>query len=231
MTTPDETLLRTLAPRVLGVVARRFGDFAAAEDAVQEALLAAARQWPRDGAPANPAGWLVQVAVRRMADQARGDMARRRREAAVALDEPQTMAAVDEVVPEADDTLLLLFMCCHPALTPASAIALTLRAVGGLTTGEIANAFLVPEATMAQRISRAKRLAALSAALGDKDYLEYRFTAGDLLMVSVLRILRHTDLVARHPNLDAYRLRCEARPAFQKALTDQKATFMENAPA
>lgn len=157
MTALDETLLRTLTPRVLGVVARRFGDFAAAEDAVQEALLAASRQWPRDGAPANPAGWLIQVAARRMADEARGDMARRRREAAVALDEPRTTAAVDEVVPEEDDTLLLLFMCCHPALTPASAIALTLRAVGGLTTGEIAKAFLVPEATMAQRISRAKQ--------------------------------------------------------------------------
>ncbi|WP_309646269.1 DUF6596 domain-containing protein [Phenylobacterium sp.] len=157
MTRLDTALLRTLAPTVLGVIARRFGDFAAAEDAVQEALLAAARQWPRDGAPINPAGWLVQVAARRMADQARGEAARRRREAAVALDDPQTMAAVDEVVPESDDTLLLLFMCCHPALTPASAIALTLRAVGGLTTAEIAKAFLVPEATMAQRISRAKQ--------------------------------------------------------------------------
>jgi RNA polymerase sigma factor (sigma-70 family) len=147
-----EDLLRQLAPQVLGVVIRRFGDFDSAEDAVQEALLAAARHWPAEGVPANPRGWLIQAAVRRMTDQLRSEQARRRREDAAAMAEPP---AAD--VTGRDDTLILLFMCCHPALTPASAIALTLRAVGGLTTAEIANAFLVPETTMAQRISRAKQ--------------------------------------------------------------------------
>jgi RNA polymerase sigma factor (sigma-70 family) len=156
-----ESLLRDLAPQVLGAVVRRFGDFAAAEDAVQEALFAAARQWPAEGMPDNPRGWLIQVAVRRMTDQVRAELARRRREAIVVMQAP----ADEQIVPapdsgtalEQDDTLILLFMCCHPALTRPSAIALTLRAVGGLTTAEIANAFLVPEATMAQRISRAKQ--------------------------------------------------------------------------
>jgi RNA polymerase sigma factor (sigma-70 family) len=154
-------LLRELAPRVLGAVARRHGDFAAAEDAVQEALIAAAAQWPAAGVPANPAGWLHQVAVRRLTDHLRSEIARRRREDAVAGEVWAEWAFVPppdaELGAERDDTLLLLFMCCHPALTPASAIALTLRAVGGLTTAEIASAFLVPEATMAQRISRAKQ--------------------------------------------------------------------------
>jgi RNA polymerase sigma factor (sigma-70 family) len=145
-----EDLLRALAPQVLGVVARRFRDFGAAEDAVQEALLAAARHWPSDGLPDNPRAWLLQAAVNRLTDQRRSDQARRRREDAAALEPPPPD------VPDTDDTLVLLFLCCHPALTPASAIALTLRAVGGLTTAEIAGAFLVPEATMAQRISRAK---------------------------------------------------------------------------
>ena len=156
-----ETLLRDLAPQVLGAVVRRFGDFAAAEDAVQEALLAAALQWPEEGVPDNPRGWLIQVAARRMTDHRRTELARRRREAIVVMQVP----ADEQVAPpadsgagmEEDDTLVLLFMCCHPALTRPSAIALTLRAVGGLTTVEIANAFLVPEATMAQRISRAKQ--------------------------------------------------------------------------
>jgi RNA polymerase sigma factor (sigma-70 family) len=148
-----EDLLRELAPQVLGAVIRRFGDFAAAEDAVQEALLAAALHWPREGVPDNPRGWLTQAAVRKMTDQLRSEQARRRREDAAAAREAPAAAAV----PDRDDTLVLLFMCCHPALTPASAIALTLRAVGGLTTAEIANAFLAPEATMAQRISRAKQ--------------------------------------------------------------------------
>jgi len=156
-----ENLLRELAPRVLGAVIRRFGDFAAAEDAVQEALLAAAVQWPRQGLPENPRGWLIQVASRRMTDHLRRELARRRREAFVALQAPleQQLAppAGSGDGTDQDDTLILLFMCCHPALTPPSAIALTLRAVGGLTTAEIANAFLVPEATMAQRISRAKQ--------------------------------------------------------------------------
>jgi RNA polymerase sigma factor (sigma-70 family) len=147
-----EDLLREQAPQVLGVLVRRFGDFGSAEDAVQEALIAAVRHWPAEGVPANPRGWLIQTAVRKMTDQLRSEQARRRREDAVALAEP---SAVD--VTGRDDTLILLFMCCHPALTPASAIALTLRAAGGLTTAEIAKAFLVPESTMAQRISRAKQ--------------------------------------------------------------------------
>jgi RNA polymerase sigma factor (sigma-70 family) len=148
-----ERLLRELTPQVLGTVVRRFRDFAAAEDAVQEASLAAALQWPREGLPDNPRAWLTQVAFRRMADHIRSESARRRREGEVAIPE----SAAIETAPQEDDTLVLLFMCCHPALTPASAIALTLRAVGGLTTAEIAHAFLVPEATMAQRISRAKQ--------------------------------------------------------------------------
>jgi RNA polymerase sigma factor (sigma-70 family) len=150
--TASEDLLRALAPQVLGAAVRRFGDFAAAEDAVQEALFAAAVRWPELGVPDNPRAWLIQVAARRLTDQLRADLARRRREAIVVAEQLDETPAV----PERDDTLVLLFMCCHPALTPSSAIALTLRAVGGLTTAEIANAFLVPEATMAQRISRAK---------------------------------------------------------------------------
>jgi RNA polymerase sigma factor (sigma-70 family) len=154
-------LLRDLAPQVLGAVARRHGDFAAAEDAVQEALIAAATQWPVDGVPRNARGWLYHVAMRRMLDQVRSEMARRRREDAVARERwsGETFAAslVGEIEAHEDDTLVLLFMCCHPALTAPSAIALTLRAVGGFTTAEIAKAFLVPEATMAQRISRAKQ--------------------------------------------------------------------------
>jgi RNA polymerase sigma factor (sigma-70 family) len=154
---PIEYLLRDLTPRVLGAVTRRFRDFAAAEDAVQEALLAAALQWPREGVPDNPRGWLIQVASRRMTDYLRSEEARRRRESEVAIESGQMVPAA-EVEPETDqdDTLTLFFMCCHPSLTRSSAIALTLRAVGGLTTSEIAHAFLVPEATMAQRISRAK---------------------------------------------------------------------------
>jgi RNA polymerase sigma factor (sigma-70 family) len=155
---PNDQLLRELAPQVLGAVVRRFRDFAVAEDAVQEALIAAAGQWPRDGVPENPRGWLIQVASRRMADHIRSEVARRHREH-VAADEAERLALPVDAGTETgeDDTLVLLFMCCHPALTPASAIALTLRAVGGLTTAEIASAFLVPEATMAQRISRAKQ--------------------------------------------------------------------------
>ena len=154
-------LLRDLAPRVLGAVARRHEDFEAAEDAVQEALIAAAAQWPTSGIPDNPRGWLYSVAVRRLTDHVRSELARRRREEAVATEmsaiETVVPALFGEIGPDEDDTLALLFMCCHPALTPPSAIALTLRAVGGLTTAEIANAFFVPEATMAQRISRAKQ--------------------------------------------------------------------------
>jgi RNA polymerase sigma factor (sigma-70 family) len=155
-----EHLLRELAPQVLGAVIRRFGDFAAAEDAVQEALLAAAGQWPQGGVPDNPGGWLFHVACRRMTDHLRSEEARRRREASVLEQlppDPHIPALDSSDAADQDDTLILLFMCCHPALTPASAIALTLRAVGGLTTAEIASAFLVPEPTMAQRISRAKQ--------------------------------------------------------------------------
>ena len=154
-----EHLLRDLAPQVLGATLRRFPDFAACEDAVQEALIAAAAQWPRDGIPDNPRGWLIHVALRRMTDHVRGEISRRNREAVALEDAPLVVAPAVYAEPgiDPDDTLVLLFMCCHPALSPASAIALTLRAVGGLTTAEIAKAFLVPEATMAQRISRAKQ--------------------------------------------------------------------------
>jgi RNA polymerase sigma factor (sigma-70 family) len=153
-------LLRELAPQVLAVLARRHGDFGAAEDAVQDALIAAASHWREEGIPANPRGWLYHVAVRRLTDYLRSEIARRRREDAVASQIWAEWAFVpspdEQVDVERDDSLALLFMCCHPALTPPTAIALTLRAVGGLTTAEIATAFLVPEATMAQRISRAK---------------------------------------------------------------------------
>jgi len=154
-----ENLLRELTPQVLGAVIRRFGDFGAAEDAVQEALLAATLQWPKEGLPENPRGWLIQVAARRLTDHLRSESARRRRET-IAVDYSigaifGTMGSAAER--ELDDTLVLLFMCCHPSLTSSSAVALTLRAVGGLTTAEIARAFLVPESTMAQRISRAKQ--------------------------------------------------------------------------
>ena len=152
---PIGELLRELTPQVLGLVVRRFRDFDAAEDAVQEASIAAVMQWPRDGVPDNPRAWLTQVAFRKMADLIRSESARRRRETDVA--EARVSETGLDAAPVEDDALVLLFMCCHPALTPSSAIALTLRAVGGLTTAEIANAFLVPEATMAQRISRAKQ--------------------------------------------------------------------------
>ncbi len=155
-----QRLLRELAPRVLGALVRRFRDFAAAEDAVQEALLAAATTWPRDGVPDSPQGWLITVGARRLTDHVRAESARRQREQAVASLAPaedQVVAAPDQVEAERDDTLDLLFMCCHPSLSTASAVALMLRAIGGLTTAEIAGAFLVPEATMAQRISRAKQ--------------------------------------------------------------------------
>ena len=154
-----ESLLRRLAPEVLGAVVRRSRDFARAEDAVQEAMIAAAAQWPAEGVPDNPRGWLVRVALRRVVDQVRSDVARHQREAAVASEEPVATEPVlfGEALIDPSDTLVLFFMCCHPALTSASAIALTLRAVGGLSTPEIAKAFLVPESTIGQRISRAKQ--------------------------------------------------------------------------
>lgn len=148
-----DDLLRELAPQVLAALLRRYGDFDMCEDAVQEALLAAAIQWPRDGVPNNPKGWLITVAFRRRTERWRSDSARRRREqtaVALAPSEP-------EPVPAIDDTLTLVLLCCHPSLTSVSQVALTLRAVGGLRTEEIARAFLVPDATMGQRISRAKK--------------------------------------------------------------------------
>ena len=158
-----EGLLRELAPQVLGALIRRYGTFDMAEDAVQEALLAAAVQWPADGVPSNPRGWLLTVASRRLTDQLRSDVARHRREtASAALLPPEALVIPAPAEPEAsdadpDDTLVLLFLCCHPALSPPSQLALTLRAVGGLTTEQIARAFFVPEPTMYQRISRAKQ--------------------------------------------------------------------------
>ncbi|MBZ4014850.1 RNA polymerase sigma factor [Streptomyces purpurogeneiscleroticus] len=162
MSTPDfEDLLRALTPQVLGALVRRHGQFEGCEDAVQEAVLAATVQWPAEGVPDNPRGWLMTVASRRLIDQMRSDHARRERESAAAAE------VVPEDVPDTDDTLVLLFLCCHPTLTAASQTALTLRAVGGLTTAEIARAFLVPEGTMAARISRAKqRIKAAGSAFG-----------------------------------------------------------------
>ncbi len=154
-------LLRELAPQVLGVLVRRYRDFAECEDAVQEALIAAVTQWPRDGQPEHPLAWLIRVATRRLTDHIRAETARRLREQlAVSLipaDGQIATAADASSVDECDETLDLYFMCCHPALTASSQIALTLRAIGGLTTAEIGRAFLVPEATMAQRLSRAKQ--------------------------------------------------------------------------
>jgi RNA polymerase sigma factor (sigma-70 family) len=155
-----EDLLRQIAPQALGALVRRYGNFDACEDAVQESLLAATLQWPGQGLPENPRGWLITVASRRLTDHLRSESARTRRESASAArlsPEPLSPAPGDEDATDRDDTLTLLFLCCHPALSPASQIALTLRAVGGLTTAQIAGAFLVPEATMGQRISRAKQ--------------------------------------------------------------------------
>jgi predicted RNA polymerase sigma factor len=181
VTTEVEYAIRNAAPRALGVLVRRYGGFDTCEDAVQEALLAASQQWPRDGVPDNPTGWLVSVAARRWVETARSEIARRRREqAAVAL-----APAGPAPVPGTDDTLMLLVMCCHPSLTPTSQVALTLRAVGGLTTAEIARALLVPEATVGQRISRAKqRIRARGA--------EFRMPPADELtqrMVAVRHVL------------------------------------------
>ena len=148
-----EALLRELAPRALAALARRSRDFDTSEDALQEAMLAAATQWPAEGVPANPEGWLITVSSRRLIEIWRNESARRRREEIVALDD-YSVSAVGTVE---DDTLTLLYLCCHPSLTPVSQVALTLRAVSGLTTSEIARAFLVPESTMGQRISRAKQ--------------------------------------------------------------------------
>jgi RNA polymerase sigma factor (sigma-70 family) len=155
-----EGLLRRLAPQVLGVLVRRYGRFDVCEDAVQEALLTAALQWPEGSVPENPRAWLITVASRRIADELRSDQARRRREETVTAQTPRdelVESAPADGQTEKDDTLVLIFLCAHPALSAASQVALTLRAVGGLSTGEIARAFLVPEATIAQRISRGKQ--------------------------------------------------------------------------
>jgi RNA polymerase sigma factor (sigma-70 family) len=155
-----EDLLRRLAPQALGAIVRRYGHFDTAEDAVQEALLAAATQWPKEGIPDNPQGWLIAVASRRLIDLLRSEQARRHREESVSrwvLPEDWLAPSADSMSVQSDDTLILLLMCCHPSLSTASKIALTLRAVGGLTTAEIARAFLVPEPTMTRRITRAKQ--------------------------------------------------------------------------
>ncbi|GGL92503.1 RNA polymerase sigma factor [Nakamurella endophytica] len=202
----DPLLVRDLAPRALGVLVRRGCGFAAAEDAVQEAVIEASVRWPGDGVPRDPLAWLVTVAHRRHLDAVRSDAARHRRERA-ALDEP-----VPGPTEQADDTLQLLFLCCHPSLSPSSAVALTLRAVGGLTTREIAEAFLVPEATMAQRISRAKRT------LGDARFdrpgdpaavlrvLYLVFTAGYAgrvdLVAEAIRLTRQLRTGVRDPEVD-----------------------------
>ncbi len=161
MTSPEtEELLRRLAPQVLGAVVRRLGHFELAEDATQEALTAAARHWPREGVPDNPPGWLITVASRRLTDLLRSEQARRRREGAVARWSPteRSPPQVDEGRPgDTDDTLVLLFLCCHPSLTAASQIALTLRAVGGLSAAEIARGLLASEQTVTRRITRAKQ--------------------------------------------------------------------------
>ncbi|MEV0220183.1 sigma-70 family RNA polymerase sigma factor [Streptomyces sp. NPDC050704] len=182
-TTATEDLLRRHAPQVLGALVRRYGHFDAAEDAVQEALLAAAGQWPAAGVPDNPRGWLIRVASRRLTDALRSEEARRRREERAAALAPRDAFWVSppgadggDRAPSEDDTLTLLFLCCHPDLTPPSQIALTLRAVGGLTTAEIARAHLVPEATMAQRISRAKQKVK-GARFGRPDNWEERLPA------------------------------------------------------
>ncbi|MFI1394711.1 RNA polymerase sigma factor [Streptomyces sp. NPDC020681] len=160
-TEETEDLLRKNAPQVLGALVRRYGHFDLAEDSVQEALLAAAEQWPEKGVPDNPRGWLIKVASRRLTDLLRSEEARRRREETAATLTPRDAFTApppgESRAPSEDDTLTLLFLCCHPDLAPAAQIALTLRAVGGLTTAEIARAHLVPEATMAQRVSRAKQ--------------------------------------------------------------------------
>ncbi|NLU75235.1 sigma-70 family RNA polymerase sigma factor [Streptomyces sp. HNM0575] len=179
-TSEVEVLLRLHAPQVLGALVRRYGHFDAAEDAVQEALLAAAGQWPESGFPDNPRGWLIRVASRRLTDALRSDQARRQREEKAAALTPRDAFTAPapglDRAPSEDDTLTLLFLCCHPDLPPPAQIALTLRAVGGLTTAEIARAHLVPEATMAQRISRAKQRVK-GTRFGRPDHWEERLPA------------------------------------------------------
>ncbi len=173
-----EDLLRELTPQVLGAVVRRYGHFDAAEDATQEALLAASLEWPSEGIPDNPRGWLITVASRRLTDRLRAEAARQRREDTVAQGEPTSAPAV----PAEDDSLVLLFMCCHPSLSPASQIALTVRAVGGLNTAEVARAFMVPEATMTRRITRAKQTIRASG-------IPFQRPADPSRLVAVLQVL------------------------------------------
>ncbi|MGI5511261.1 RNA polymerase sigma factor [Streptomyces sp. CA-106131] len=186
-TSEVEDLLRLHAPQVLGALVRRYGHFGPAEDSVQEALLAAAQQWPRTGVPVNPRGWLIKVASRRLTDQLRSDEARRRREETAAQLTPRDAFTApppgESRAPSDDDTLTLLFLCCHPALTPGAQIALTLRAVGGLTTAEIARALLLPEAAAAQRISRAK------AKIKDVPFRQPRPEDRDQRLAAVLQVL------------------------------------------
>ncbi|GLY39725.1 RNA polymerase sigma24 factor [Amycolatopsis sp. NBRC 101858] len=183
---PVAEVLRPLVPQVLGVLVRRYGQFDACEDAVQEALLAASEQWPAEGVPDSPRSWLVTVATRRLTDHWRSESARRRREESVAVREPVAVPGPDEEQPAgSDDTLKLLFLCCHPAVSPSSQVALTLRAVGGLTTAQIASAFLVPEATMTRRITRAKEsIAAAGSTFSEPSPADF----GDRLRV-VLQVL------------------------------------------
>jgi RNA polymerase sigma factor (sigma-70 family) len=220
-------LLRSLAPQVLGTLLRRYRNFDVCEDALQEALLAAATHWPADGVPQHPPAWLVTVASRRLVDQVRGEQARRRREAAVASREPSSamiQPAPDVPSPQdRDDTLALLFMCCHPALTPATQVALTLRAVGGLTTAEIARAFLVPEATMASRISRAKQnIRAAGAAFDMPEGKEYAERLDVVLQVLYL-IFNEGYTATVGPDLQRADLAAEAirlTRTMQRALPD-----------
>ena len=200
-----EDLLRELAPQVLGVLVRRYGQFDAAEDAVQEALLSAALKWPVEGRPDSPRSWLITVAGRRLVDEWRSESARRAREEHVTLLEPADPAAAVD----ADDTLTLLFLCCHPSLSPPSQLALTLRAVGGLSTAEIARAFLVPETTMAQRISRAK--AQVTAAGGRFHLPEHERQQRLGAVLQVLYLVFNEGYVATSgPDPDRVELTCEA---------------------
>jgi RNA polymerase sigma factor (sigma-70 family) len=209
---PAEDLLRELAPQVLGVLIRRYGRFDECEDAVQEALLAAVVQWPAEGVPTHPRSWLITVAARRLVDQWRADSARRNREVTTALMTPSHQTAApaadsDDITAE-DDTLTLLLLCCHPDLPEAARIALTLRAVGGLTTAEIARAFLVTEPTMAQRISRAKKqLKTAGARFEDPPPLER--ACGDVLHVLYL-IFNEGYTATSGPGLHRVELTAEA---------------------
>ena len=209
---PAEDLLRQLAPQVLGALIRRYGRFDECEDAVQEALLAAVVQWPAQGVPAHPRSWLITVATRRLVDQWRADSARRNREVTAALMTPSRAAAAPAAdsgeVAADDDTLTLLVLCCHPDLSEASRIALTLRAVGGLTTAEIARAFLVSEPTMAQRISRAKQqLKSAGARFEDPPLVER--ARGDVLHVLYL-IFNEGYTATSGPGLHRVELTAEA---------------------